>query len=91
MNRQQRRALERSGAKEEQRMQAKQQDLTVQHGWTQTHVVVIFPRPIDNIQLTPEQAEAFIKSMQGSLEGLRALQAGKPLPSQQAQAGASNG
>ena len=69
------------------------QDMTIQHGWTETHVVVVFPRPINNIQLTPEQAEAFIKTLQGSLEGLRALQAGKPMPAQQQvmAPGAANG
>ena len=75
-------------------MQAKQRDLTVQHGWTETHVVVVFPASIDNMQFTEEQCEAFIKSMQGSLEGLRALKAGKPLPScevMSSQGGAANG
>lgn len=59
-------------------------DMSVQHGWTDTHVVVGFPRPIPNILLTPEQVEAFIEALRGSLAGLKAQQAGKPLPSQQA-------
>lgn len=58
-------------------------NMNVQHGHTDTHVVVVFPRAIPNIMLTPEQAESFIASMQNSLANLREHGKNpKPLPSQ---------
>lgn len=60
-----------------------QTTMQVQHGHTDTHVAVVFPRPVANLLLTPEQAEHFIASMQGSLKNLREHQVNpKPLPSQ---------
>lgn len=64
-------------------MKATQEEqVTIQHGWSETHVVVVFPKPLGNLQLSPEQAEAFITSLRASLAGLAAAKAGKPLPAQ---------
>lgn len=56
--------------------------LQITHGHTDTHVLVQFPRLVPNILLTPEQAEAFIAAVRGSMAKLAEHQkTGRPLAS----------
>ncbi len=76
MNRTQRRAQMRA-EKRTQQPPTPPRQLTVQHGHSDTHVLVVFPQAINNIQLTPEQAKGFIASLEHSLKGLLEHQAKK--------------
>ena len=44
-----------------------QKPLTMQHGHTDTQVVVIFSKPIENLLMTPTEAEACIANIRDSL------------------------
>lgn len=52
-----------------------QVSLQTQHGHTDTHVVLAFSRAVNNIMLTPEQAERFIEGIRGSMKMLADHQA----------------
>lgn len=49
--------------------------IQIHHGHTETHVVVQFSRAVNDLGLTPAEAEAFIGAMQQSLAKLREHQA----------------
>ena len=53
---------------------AENEPLKVHHAHTDTHVVLAISRPVDNLQMTLEQAEAFIARVQESMNMLRAHQ-----------------
>lgn len=56
--------------------------LEIKHGHTGDQVFISFPWIVDNLLLTPAQAEAFIVAVRDSLEKLKAHQAGaRRLPS----------
>lgn len=44
--------------------------MQIQHGHTDTHVLVQFSRPTDHVLLLPVQAEALIAAIQGSIAKL---------------------
>ncbi len=47
--------------------QTQELHIRTDHGHTDTHVVLRFSRPIDNLTFTPEQARAFIANVEKSL------------------------
>lgn len=53
---------------------AENEPLKVHHAHTDTHVVLALSRPVDNLQMTLEQAEAFITRVRESMDMLRAHQ-----------------
>lgn len=58
-------------------MKAESAPLTMQHGHTDTHVVIKVSKMVDNIVMAPEEAEAFIKAIQASMKLLAEHQAKK--------------
>jgi hypothetical protein len=75
MNRTQRRLA----ARQERRMPQQQtaQPITVDHGHTDTHVVMVFSTGTKIIHFTPEQADQLIEHIKSSKEKLLAHQAAK--------------
>lgn len=51
--------------------------LHIQHGHTDTHVIVKFTRATDHLLLTPQQADDFCATVQSSKAKLAAHLAGK--------------
>ena len=52
-------------------VQAQNLPLNFYHGCSDTHVLVQMSRPVDNFQLTPEQAERFLAAMNQALATLQ--------------------
>lgn len=48
----------------------KQMPLQLQHGHTETHVTITFSQPINNLMLTPAEAEAFLATVSKSRDML---------------------
>lgn len=80
MNRTQRRALMRA-QKRKDRMSHEASSLpshiTMEHGHTETHVIVKFNRPIDHVLLTPAEVDALVNAVLRSKQMLEQFQAAK--------------
>lgn len=59
--------------------ETKDMPVRITHGFTETHVALVFSHPIDRVFFTPEQAEDFIAKIRGTIESVRAKQAGQPV------------
>lgn len=44
-----------------------QEQVDIRYGHSETHVLVVLSRPIDNLRLTPEQARAMIAALTEAL------------------------
>lgn len=53
-----------------QRRHAPQRPLTMEHGHNGERIIVVFSMSIQNLQLTPAEADAFVAAIQGSKQRL---------------------